>query len=445
MPPSTVLVMSYYREDTRTLLRIAEELRRVTDMRPLFLIVSTGTLRDDAAALVRAAGFDLFEELPLEEITAGREGRNPFRSVRVIREANVALATRILERTGAQAILCTIDAARGHFVGTARAMGIPSLYVQWTEILSVDFHQAWWRAEERWFDRAHGPLMRLRRRLRRRINVVAGPGRRWPFFIPATRLAVAGPFYRDMCIRAGVPAERIEVTGNAQGDAMHRCAGLTASEISDIKRSLGLPDSKEFLLYALDDTKRLVHLDQRSAAAAEETILAAMRAALPSHTRVVKLHPKQGEEDRARIRAIDEEAVVVGQDVEIGPLVAAASAVVSTASSALLWAVGIDRPAISAYFWRGAEEMRTVRNWSGVEQADSFDALVKSFENNFRDPEHIARWRTRRRECRDRFLRVDGGSVSRIVASLCSLLPEREGAAALRGKASLTAGAEGES
>jgi hypothetical protein len=423
MNGTTVLMMSYYREDTRTLLSVAAELRRTTDLRPLFFIACTGRLYDDAAAVVRAAGFDLFEELPHEDMTAGRDMRNPFRRAGIVRRANLELATQILERTGAAAIVCTADAARGRFVEAAQALGIPSLYVQWAEMDSIELSRAWWRAEARWSDLPHRPLMRLRRRLRRKINEAAGFGHRWPFFIPATRLAVAGPFYAEMCIRAGIPAERIAVTGNAQCDAMHRCANLRADGISDIKRSLGLADSTKILLYALNDTKRLVHLDQSSAAEAERTILAAMRAANPESIRVVKLHPKQGEEDRARIREIDKDAVVVGEGTEVGELVAAASAVVSTVSSVLLWAVGIDRPAISAYLWRGAEEMRSVRWWSGVEHADSFDALVKSLNDNLQDPAHIATWRARRRECRDRFLRLDGRSVSRIVESLCSLLP----------------------
>ena len=430
MKDATVLMMSYYREDTRTLLSVAAELRRTTKLSPLFLIACTGPLYEDAASAVRAAGFDLFEELPHEDMTAGRGVRNPFRRAETVRRANLDLAAQILQRTGAVAIVCTIDAGRGWFVEEARRMRIPSLYVQWAEMDSLEFIRAWWRAEARWSDIPHGPLTRLRRRVRRKINEAAGLGQRWPFFIPVTRLAVAGPFYREMCIRAGVPAERIEVTGNAQCDAMYRCANLGAAEICEIKRSLGFADSTEFVLYALNDTKRLVHLDQGSADEAERTILTAMRAANPASVRVVKLHPKQGEEDRARIRAIDENAVVLGEGTDVGELVAAASAVVSTVSSVLLWAVAIDRPAISAYLWRGAEEMRTVRWWSGVEHADSFDALVKSLENHRSNSEHIATWRARRRECRDLFLRMDGRGVSRIVESLGTLLSEFGPAAA---------------
>jgi hypothetical protein len=448
MNPLTVLLMSYYREDTRTLLAIAEELRRVAPVRPLFFIASGGELRDEAAKLVRAAGFDLFEGLPDSDMAAGRGVRNPFREFAIVREANRSLARRILERTSPAAIVCTIDASRNYFVQVAGELGIPSLYVQWAEIEGPEFHRAWWRAETRWADRSHRPLKRLRRRVVRMVGKAAGFGQRWPFFTPATRLAVAGPFYRDMCIRAGIPPERIAVTGNVQGDEMSRCSRMTAGEIAAVKRSLGLAESKRFLLYALNDTARLVHLDPGSAEETERTILTAMRAAQPGFARVIKLHPKQGDEDAARIRAVDPDAIVVGEGWNVGELIAASSAVVATVSSVLLWAVGIGRPSISTYLWRGADEMRMARGWTGVEFADSFDALMTALRGNIEDPNHIAEWQARRREGRERYLTLDGRGVARIVEALLALLPEGAAAperahSALGAHAAPRAGTEG--
>ena len=424
MNPLTVLLMSYYREDTRTLLAIAEELRRVAGVRPLFLIASEKELREDAARAVREAGFEVFDELPDSDMTAGRGVRNPFRRFAIVRETHRRLATRILEQTSPAAILCTIDASRNYFIQTAGEMGIPSLYVQWAEIEGPEFHRAWWSAEASWSDRSHRPLKRLRRRVVRVIDKAAGFGQRWPFFTPTSRLAVAGPHYRDLCIRAGIPPERIVVTGNVQGDEMYRCARLRADEIAAIKGSLGLAESKRFLLYALNDTQRLVHLEPGSAEETERTILTAMRAAQPGFARVIKLHPKQGDEVSARIRAIDPDAVVVGEGWNVGELVAASSAVVATVSSVLLWAIGIDRPSISTYLWRGADEMRMAREWPGVEFADSYDALVRALKGNIEDPRHLAEWSARRQQGRDRLQMLDGRGVARIVEALRSLLSE---------------------
>jgi hypothetical protein len=107
--------------------------------------------------------------------------------------------------------------------------------------------------------------------------------------------------------------------------------------------------------------------------------------------------------------------------VPIGDLIAASSLVVSMTSSTLLWAIGIDRPAISAYFWEGVDEFRMTRHWPGVELVDTPEALALAVRRNLHDAEHIATWRARRTACREDFLRADGRSVERIADLYCSL------------------------
>lgn len=422
MSASTVLLISDYAEDTRALAAIATELSRRSAVRPMFLITSKGGAAERAAEVARGAGMSVYDALPLEDSDAGDDVRSPFRRGRLIRAANTALAARILTGTGARAILYTADTARGHFIRTANELGIPSLFVQWTEMYNRELRRAWRRAEVRWLDRQYPPRVRFRRRVRRTLNALAGLSRPWN--VHATRLAVAGPFYRDICVEAGVPAERIEVTGNLQCDEMHRYAGLSAAERNEIEKSIGLDGSRRLLLYALEYTPRLVHLDPQSALQAEHKILAAMRTALPDYARVVKLHPRHGPEDAARVRALDPDAIVIGGEVSIGGLVAAASAVVSTVSSSLMWAVGIDRPAISAYFWEGVDELKRARELSGVEQADTLEDLVVALRKNVQDDGHIRIWRSRRSECRARYLRVDGMGLTRIVEAFRGLLPD---------------------
>lgn len=422
MSASTVLLVSDYAEDTRALATIATELSRRSSVRPIFLITTRGGAAERAGKVARGAGFSVYDALPLEDSDAGRYVRNPFRSARLYRAANTTLAARILKGTGARAILYTADTARGYFIRTANELGIPSLFVQWTEMYNLELRRAWRRAEVRWLDRQRSRRERWRRRLRRTVNRWTGQSRPWTVW--ATRLAVAGPFYRDVCVEAGVPAERIEVTGNLQCDEMHRYGGLSTADLNEIKKSIGVEVSQRFLLYALEYTPRLFHLDPRSALQAEQQILAAMRMALPELARVVKLHPRHGSEDAARVRALDPDAIVVEGDVSIGRLVAAASVVVSTVSSSLMWAIGIDRPAISAYFWEGVDELKRARELSGVEQADTFEDLVVALRKNVQDEGHIRIWRSRRSECRARYLRVDGMGLTRIVEAFRGLLPD---------------------
>lgn len=148
----------------------------------------------------------------------------------------------------------------------------------------------------------------------------------------------------------------------------------------------------------------------------------------------MKLHPKHGPEHRERIRAIDPAAILAGSEIEVGSLVAVAAVVVCVTSSVLLWAVGIDRPAISAFLWKGADEFRMVRHYSGVEEADSYDALVEALRRQTSDPAHIGVWQEKRRLCRDRFLRVDGKSVDRIVAEVSGLVGEARTRQVARGE-----------
>jgi hypothetical protein len=68
--------------------------------------------------------------------------------------------------------------------------------------------------------------------------------------------------------------------------------------------------------------------------------------------------------------------------------------------------------------------MRMAREWSGVERADSFDALVKALKDNLEDRRHIAEWRARRRECRESLMRIDGRGVSRIVETVRELIAQ---------------------
>jgi hypothetical protein len=423
MSARNVLFVGYYLEDTRTLVHLARALCRTRGARPVFLIGASGGLRAGAMEFVRAQGFEVVDDLPPEAEPGERLGRNPFRSARILREANRALANRILDRTAAKCIVCTTDAAQGNLVAVAAERGIPSLYVQWTEVHSEEVHRVWDKAEIRWADAHRPPLQRVRRRVARVLEGAAGLKPVWPLRIPATCLALPGEFYRDMCVHAGLPVSRLHVTGNIQCDEMHRCAHLDARQIAEIRASVGVRPTEPFLLYAREHVGRLVHLDPASARFAEETILTAMRTAHPRLPRVVKMHPKEGDEERARIRAIDPDVRIVGNETDVGQLIAASALLVSTTSSTLLWAVGIDRPAISAYFWKGVDEFKMRRHWTGVEQADTADALVTALRKNLDDPDHAARWRERRAECRRTFLMVDGKSVERITARFDALVP----------------------
>jgi hypothetical protein len=429
-----VLFVGYYIEDTRSLCRVASALTRTSGFRSVFWIYTSEKMRCAAEAAVAAQGFDLLHAWPSEYSSGEQVFLNPIRGVQVKRQANRAIALSVLQRVKPSAIVCTGDPSGYTFLRAANELRIPSLYLQWTEAFSPEWHQAWYRAQAKAKDASLPPLRWLRRKVGRRLYRLLGEGTQWP--VPgkqASLLAVPGEFYRDMYVQARVAQEKIRVTGNPQCDEMFRCANLDETEHARIREMLGIPGNAPIALFALDDFERSIHLDRRNAENADETILRAIRTALPDYVRVVKLHPKHGPEHRERVRAVDPAAILAGSEIEVGSLVAVAAAVVCVTSSVLLWAVGIGRPAISAFLWKGADEFRMVRHYFGVEEADSYDALAEALRRQTSDPEHIGVWQEKRRLCRDRFLRVDGKSVDRIVAEVSGLVRETRTGRVARG------------
>jgi len=219
-----------------------------------------------------------------------------------------------------------------------------------------------------------------------------------------------------------VPAERLVVTGSIQGDDMYRCGRLDTRALADVRCSIGVAADRPYLLYALDHVTRLPNVAPQTARNAIETILRAMKTAFPHLPRVVKLHPKQGEDDRSLIHSGRSASDRRARPRQSGELVAAAAVVVSTVSSSLLWAVGIDRAGGQRLFLEGADEQRQVRINEGVEHADTFNMLVAALRSNVENPEHVAHWKARRHAARQIFLQVDGRSAERIATKLLSLL-----------------------
>jgi hypothetical protein len=424
VPGRTLLVIGSYSESLRTLLPVVRRLAGLRKLMPLVCIDASGQDWSAAAEVVQGAGLEVFEGV-LKDDLGDRRLWNPYRRERLYREANRALAGRVLARTRPEGILCTRDTSHGQLVRLAGELGIPSVYVQWTEIHTPEFHQRLRHAELRYEDARQPAWRRAARRAKRAVDELVPPADWWPLFIPATRLAVQGRFTRDMCLRAGIPEDRIRVTGTPQCDDMHRCAGLGPASLAAIRADLGTPPDVPFLLYTHEHTDRLSHLDQSCAARAETEVLTAMRQAAPHLPRLVKLHPRAGAETRARLHAADPEARIVGSETSVGELIAASAAMVSMTSSTLLWAVGIDRPGISAYFWEGVDEQRLTRHWTGVELADTRDQLVEAIRANIDSPEHAAHWAARRAAGREEFLRVDGRAVERIVETYCEVVDGR--------------------
>lgn len=412
-----ILGVGYYKGDVSYVLEVLRRAEQELGCDCVVLISSNGHLKEEAEKEVGQSGFPLVEMPAVVDVNA----RNPFRRARLLKKANSKLAQEILRKSRATLILATNDFAGHWFFPTATQLGIPSLYMQWTEVHSFAVHQAWWNAERRYTDRKRPPLRRWKRRLLRPIESLAGLGRRWPMSVDTTAVAVQGPFYKRMAVKAGVPASKILVTGNPQCDEIHEALVLTSRDQTNVTHRLGLQRGRGFALHAREHWARMRHLGSDEALRVQREIIESIRAAAPDLAVVVKLHPKEGQKEAQTIRAVSPDVTIVKDEVPAGELIAAAKIVVSTTSSMLLWAVGIDRPAISAFFWRGVDEFRQRRHWPGVELADTPLDLQTATRRNLCDPEHRLIWEKRREKCRKDFLVLDGKCTDRIVSALREL------------------------
>jgi len=420
-----LLVVSYYAESLKYALQVARLAEDELGLESKFLITGPRDLAVEAAELISGKTVWLLQEY--ESSLRPVQTRNPVLSALRTYANYVSLASHFLRESDAAAILCTEDALGGVLLRVAKRRGIPSVYFQWTEIHSREVHEQWRKAERA---AVQSQLPWWRRAARRGARSAWGAiwklltGRRpgWPFDVQATQIAVMGKFYRDMCIRGGVDPTRIVVTGNPQCDEMVRCRRLPSTEISRIRRKITGSPNTPYVLYAREHVARIRHLSTASAERAERMTLNALREAAPSLPIVVRLHPKEGTAEAERIRKIDPQAILTKKEVSVGEAIAASCLVVSTVSSSLLWAVGIDRPAISAFFWEAVDDFRLRRHWDGVVKVDDCEQLRRVVFRFLNDSDFQREWHERRTNCAKKFLVLDGRSTERIVDSLRKLI-----------------------
>ena len=405
-----VLGIGSYSQDTAALITLARRCQDSLGWHAKIMVIEDGHLGRSAADMVNDAGIEL---VPYPGDLAIKE-RNPFKRSRLLNQAGRHHSERILQATQPDVVLTTTDLLNHSFFPTATELGIPSVFMQWTEIMSLDAHRAWWRAETRHYDRTRPFGTRYRRRLGRTMERLAGFRNSWLMATETTVTAVQSPFYKQTAIEGGVPENKIVVTGNPQCDEIYAASQLTPSRLSDVGERIGLKPNQRYILHTREHLARVRHLDESEGRRAQKEMIDSVREAAPGFAIVVKLHPKEGAEEANAIRAMANDVVVVNAEVALGPLIAGCDILVSTTSSTLLWALGIDRPAISAYLWRGVDDLRLRRHWTGVEKVDSGAGLARSLRNYLTDPAHAAEWRKRRETGRRELLLLDGKCSERM-------------------------------
>jgi hypothetical protein len=255
----------------------------------------------------------------------------------------------------------------------------------------------------------------VRAEVEHRLDVLYGLGPHIAWDLRRAVIAVQGHGLRRQLVTEGVPAENIVVTGNPVLDDLHRLRSAPEVARRRITSQLGLSADDRIVTLMRTHEERLLSLDRPSREQAQVDVVQALRRAAPDARVVVKIHPREGEAEKAFVRSIDPDLVVVGEEVATNELLTASDVVVSTTSFTLVHSVVLDRPTVSAWFWPGLEYFRRITDWPAVERVDSPDALTEAVRRHLDDPAHRAAWKAKRDAFVEEQFLVDGQGTTRVV------------------------------
>src|SRR5438045_1184038 len=233
----------------------------------------------------------------------------------------------------------------------------------------------------------------------------------------ASRSAVLGPHWADLLARGGIPRTRLAVTGNPVCDEIHLVGTQRRGRWSDLYERLGLPAGTRYFLHCREHYARHGRVTNAEAERAQRAIIESFKDTSPETPIVVKMHPRDTAEDHAVVRAIDPSVIVVA-DVPLVELLAGSLVMVTTTSTTQLWSAALDRPTISAFFWKGHDYWGNVTAFSGVDRVFSPQQLRASLGRSLNDSAYQALWREKRRVFTREMLVTDGHSIERIVQLL---------------------------
>ena len=155
---------------------------------------------------------------------------------------------------------------------------------------------------------------------------------------------------------------------------------------------------------------------------AQRTILLAMKEAAPGYKRVVKIHPKESQVHIDKIREIDPEAIIMDSTYSLPKAIKSSNLVISSMSTTLANAVGLDVPAISSFLWDFLTEYKDSRFYVGIDYADSFELLKQKIHDNLFDEEYILKTNEKRKKGCEDMLMADGKSMERMVNFINQIL-----------------------
>lgn len=410
-----LLCIGHLRHDVVHLHKVADRALAQAGFEPNFFLTAPGGLIDEPRQYL--ASQHLREVRSASVDFAPLEIRNPLKRYRALRQANLTLARKILDTVQPTAILATVDACYDLLLAEAAARGIPTIYMQVAFWGDRNFYRALW-ADDR---RGSAQPLTLRQHVTSRLTKVIqrryGFQNRPAWWRKPSRIAVLGRYWEDLLIHGGIPKQRIAVTGNPHCDDIHEVKSGRNARWGELYEHLRLPRGTRYLLHCREYHARLAALPEDTSQEGERHIIEAFQSVSPGTPIVVKMHPRDTPADYEFMRSLGPGVIVAG-DVPVMELLAQSLLMVTTISTTQLWSTALDRPTISAFFWKGVDYWKRATAFSGVERVFTPEQLRVSVRRSLSDPAYQALWQEKRKAFVDDMLLVDGHSVDRLVRLL---------------------------
>lgn len=414
-----LLCVGALRHDIVHLHKVAERAMAQAGLEPHFWITAPHRLMDEPRQYLTS--HHLREVISASANHGPLTIRNPLVRYRALRHANLNLARQVLDTVRPAAIIATVDACHDFFLAEGARRGIPTIYMQVAFWGDSRFYRDLWADDQR----ATAPRLTLRQLVSARVNKAIqrafGLHLRPAWQREASRIAVLGSYWGDLLTRGGIPGQRIAVTGNPHCDEIHEVKS-GRGRWKQLYEQLALPDGTRYLLHCREHHARLRNMTAETSREDERQIIGALRSACPGIHIVVKMHPRDTSEDYAFVRSIDPRVIVVG-DVPMMELLAQSLLMVTTVSTTQLWSAALDRPTISAFFWKGADYWERATAFSGVERVFTPQQLRASLARYMRDTTYQNLWQQKRQVFAREMLVVDGHSIDRLVRLLQEPFP----------------------
>lgn len=413
-----LLFVGHLLDDLRSLVAVAAQVKSQGRFEPLFLVTGPGEARAQGEAYIRAEGYPVLDG-PFETNDGADSQYLLIKQWRLWRN-NRRLIKELLAKVKPALILSSVNVTRNLFLDEATRLGYPTILLQVALWASREFYEALHAEDLHWAEYHFTPEQRRAKQRERQIQGWFKMGARPGWQVHTTAIAVQGPYWQNLLHQDGIPSEQLVVTGNPSCDWAYEARQRPSVERAYVYERLGLATGTPYFLYCRENYNRLFGPPTAQSRETPIRIVRTLRAADPNIPIVVKLHPREGEDEIQLLRDAVPDLIVI-HDFPLMDLLAESYICVSTISTTLLWSAALDKPTVSAFFWKTRSYYLKEMDWSGVERVLTEEELIEAIQRYRNDAASTEAWRQKRAAFVAQQMPQDGQSVERIVTLINKL------------------------